>query len=50
LPDIAAGLLYIVFGALLLLATLTASGAMVTIRAGFTRISPDRRVQAIIIG
>ncbi|MBA2301398.1 MAG: L-lactate permease [Acidobacteria bacterium] len=47
---IAAGLLYIVFGALLLLATLTASGAMVTIRAGFTRISPDRRVLAIIIG
>jgi lactate permease len=47
---IAGSLLYIVFGALLLLATLTASGAMVTIRAGFTRISPDRRVQAIIIG
>ena len=47
---IAAGLLYIVFGALLLLSTLTSSGAMVTIRAGFTRISPDRRVQAIIIG
>jgi lactate permease len=47
---IAASLLYIVFGALLLLATLTASGAMATIRAGFTRTSPDRRVQAIIIG
>ena len=47
---ITASLLYIVFGALLLLSTLTASGAMVTIRAGFTRISPDRRVQAIIIG
>ena len=47
---IAATLLYIVFGALLLLETLTKSGAMATIRAGFTSISPDRRVQAIIIG
>jgi lactate permease len=47
---IAITLLYIVFGALLLLATLTASGAMATIRAGFTTISPDRRVQAVIIG
>lgn len=47
---IAAGLLYIIFGALLLLATLTSSGAIATIRAAFTRISPDRRVQAIIIG
>jgi lactate permease len=42
-------ILYIVFGALLLLATMTASGAMSSIRAAFTRISPDRRVQAIII-
>ncbi len=41
--------LYIVFGALLLLATLNASGAMASIRAGFTSISPDRRVQAVII-
>jgi len=47
---IAGGLLYIVFGALLLLSTLTASGAIQSIRAAFTRISPDRRVQAIIIG
>ncbi|MBW3551425.1 MAG: MFS transporter, partial [Proteobacteria bacterium] len=47
---IAATLLYIVFGALLLLETLTKSGAMSTIRAGFTSISPDRRVQAIIVG
>ncbi|HSI93547.1 MAG TPA: L-lactate permease [Jiangellaceae bacterium] len=46
---IAATLLYIVFGALLLLSTLTIGGAMSTIRAGFTSISPDRRVQAIII-
>lgn len=47
---LAAALLYIIFGALLLLATLTASGAVTTIRDGFTRISPDRRVQAIIVG
>lgn len=47
---IAITLLYIVFGALLLLATVIASGAMSTIRAGFTSISPDRRVQAVIIG
>lgn len=46
----AATLLYIVFGALLLLSTLTVGGAMATIRAGFMKISPDRRVQAIIIG
>lgn len=42
--------LYVVFGALLLLATLSRSGAMDTIRASFTRVSPDRRVQAVIIG
>ncbi|MCE0486717.1 L-lactate permease [Ornithinimicrobium sediminis] len=47
---VAATLLYIVFGALLLLSTVTVSGAMSTIRSGFTTISPDRRVQAIIIG
>ncbi|PIE28090.1 MAG: lactate permease, partial [Micrococcales bacterium] len=47
---VAATLLYIVFGALLLLATLISSHAMDRIRAGFTSISPDRRVQAIIIG
>ena len=46
---IAIGLLYIIFGALLLLATLTESGAILTIRSAFTSISPDRRVQAIII-
>lgn len=47
---IAGTMLYIIFGALLLLATVMASGAMETIKAGFNRISPDRRVQAIIIG
>ncbi len=46
---IAIQILSIVFGALLLLATLNASGAMSSIRAGFTRVSPDRRVQVIII-
>ncbi|RCV56173.1 L-lactate permease [Marinitenerispora sediminis] len=47
---LAGGLLYIIFGALLLLATLTKSGAIQTIRATFTGISPDRRVQAVVIG
>ena len=47
---LAGSLLYIIFGALLLLATLTASGAVGVIREAFTRISPDRRVQAVIIG
>ncbi|MFD6951988.1 lactate permease [Nocardiopsis sp. TSRI0078] len=47
---LALGLLYIIFGALLLLSTLTKSGAIATIRSTFTDISPDRRVQAIIIG
>lgn len=47
---VAGTLLYIVFGALLLLSTVTASGAMDRIKAGFNHISPDRRIQAIIIG
>jgi len=42
-------LLYIIFGAILLLNTLQESGALKTIRRGFTDISPDRRVQVIII-
>ncbi|WP_119066382.1 L-lactate permease [Rubrobacter indicoceani] len=46
---IAGSLLYIIFGALLLLATLTASGAIRTIRSTFTDISADRRIQVIII-
>ena len=46
---VAIGLLWIVFGALLLLATITRSGAIETIRSGFIAISPDRRVQVIII-
>lgn len=47
---VAGTLLYIVFGALLLLSTVTVSGAMERIQAGFNYISPDRRIQAIIIG
>ncbi len=46
---IALSILYIVFGALLLLSTLSESGAVDTIRSGFTNISADRRVQVIII-
>jgi lactate permease len=46
---IAASILWIVFGAILLLKTLTASGAMDVIRAGFTHITPDPRVQMVII-
>ncbi|WP_027967638.1 L-lactate permease [Halomonas halocynthiae] len=43
------GLLWIIFGAILLLNTLKHSGAITVIRAGFSSISPDRRIQAIII-
>lgn len=42
-------LLFIVFGAILLLNTLKASGALVAIRQGFMDISPDRRIQVIIV-
>lgn len=45
----AISLLYIIFGAILLLFTLEESGGIRSIRSGFTSISPDRRVQAIII-
>jgi lactate permease len=46
---IAATLIYIIFGAILLLNTLQRSGAMRAIRAGFSDITPDRRIQVIII-
>ncbi|MBL6764427.1 MAG: L-lactate permease [Verrucomicrobiae bacterium] len=46
---VALTLLYIIFGAILLLNTLRESGALKTIRRGFSDISPDRRVQVIII-
>jgi lactate permease len=41
--------LWIIFGALLLLNTLKHSGGIASIRSGFARISPDRRVQVILI-
>ncbi|UAB73957.1 L-lactate permease [Vibrio sp. SCSIO 43132] len=46
---ITVSVLWIVFGAIFLLNTLKHTGAIATIRNGFTNISPDRRVQAIII-
>ncbi|MEI8631471.1 L-lactate permease [Vibrio sp. PP-XX7] len=46
---ITVSVLWIVFGAILLLNTLKHTGAITTIRNGFTNISPDRRIQAIII-
>ena len=42
-------LLYIIFGAILLLNTLSESGGLSVIRRGFTDITPDRRAQVIII-
>jgi lactate permease len=46
----AVGILIIVFGAILILYTLRDSGGMETIQHGMQGISPDMRVQAIIIG
>ncbi|MCP4710482.1 MAG: L-lactate permease [Planctomycetes bacterium] len=46
---IAGTLLYIIFGAILLLNTLKESGGLTAIRKGFTDITPDRRIQVIII-
>ncbi|WP_230655985.1 L-lactate permease [Psychrobacter sp. I-STPA10] len=46
---IALTILFIVFAAILLLNTLKESGAIIAIRRGFMDISPDRRVQAIIV-
>ena len=45
----AAEILYIVFGAILLLNILKESGAIATIRRGLLGISPDKRIQAIIV-
>lgn len=42
-------LLYIIFGAILLLNTLQESGAIQAIRRGFTGITADRRIQVIIV-
>lgn len=46
---VAATLLFIIFGAILLLNTLQESGALAVIRRGFVDISPDRRIQVIVI-
>lgn len=46
---ISISIIWIVFGAILLLNTLRNSGAMEAIRSGFSGISEDRRVQVIII-
>jgi lactate permease len=46
---ITAQVLWIIFGALLLLNTLKYSGGIASIRSGFARISSDRRVQVILI-
>lgn len=45
----AVNVLFIVFSAVLLLNTLKGSGAINVIRQGFTDVSPDRRVQMIIV-
>ena len=42
-------ILYIIFGAILLLTLLNYSGAVYVIRKGFTGVSMDRRVQVVII-
>ncbi len=46
---VAASLIFIIFGAILLLNTLKHSGAIYAIRRGFSDITPDRRIQVIII-
>lgn len=46
---ITATILLIIFGAILLLETLRESGGLRAMRAGFEGISPDRRIQAIIV-
>lgn len=46
---ITGGVLWIIFGAILLLNTLKESGAIAAIRSGFIDISPDRRVQMILV-
>lgn len=46
---VAVELLFIVFGAILVLNTLEASGGLARIRQSFRDITPDRRIQVIII-
>ncbi|TBH20038.1 L-lactate permease [Thermus thermamylovorans] len=47
---VALSLLWIIFGALFLLAVLSRSGAVEAIRKGLRTVSPDRRIQAILAG
>ena len=44
-----AAILWIIFGAILLLNTLKHSGGIASIRRGFANISPDKRVQVLIV-
>lgn len=44
-----ASVLWIIFGAILLLNTMKHSGAVTAIRGGFSSVSADRRVQVIIV-
>ncbi len=46
---VALSILWIIFGAVLLLNTLQSSGAMDSIRYGFRIVTPDRRAQVIIV-
>ena len=46
---IAFEILFIIFAAILLLNVLKHSGAIAAIRSGFTTITPDRRVQVVIV-
>ena len=46
---ITSGILWIIFGALMLLNTLKYSGGLITIREGFSNLSSDRRVQVILV-
>ena len=46
---IAFEILFIIFAAILLLNVMKHSGAIAAIRSGFTTITPDRRVQVIIV-
>ena len=46
---LAFAIMWIIFGAILLLNTLKYSGAITTIRSGFLNISTDRRIQVILI-
>lgn len=47
---IALSILIIVFGAVFLLHTLKLTGSLEEIRRGFAYVSPDRRIQTVIIG